>query len=383
MADEDGTAEFQIILVKLLLEARRGPQPQSTLVDQLPSLLSKRAAELERADTEGELVASFQFPGYLTRTVAGTPIHVPFPLVRLFPGADILQEIIPIASDISVGNDGAICLSGSSAFLGGIQTVGDLDFCEYVFEGASMPASVGRIVGRADGPALAVMKCLEREFVHPWAGWQAGLDRFVEAGPPTGTDHRRLKLDYCAMVPALGLLPATNLVLWLDSAQPEQGNALRSFAHQEAVFDRGSGVSRTLVDAARLAAYMGFLDGEIGKLAPGNPIKALKRTLSLCSLLGIDHWAEIVLGLLNQSVVGLATREKRLAELAGLVGVLDPETRDPFNRLLDEERTALRRAGLEPTDVDEFETILRDAIEGATAALEVLVARVEVNDATQ
>ncbi len=313
--------------------------------------LIQRARGLDRADPEGELAVNTDHPGYLTRRHGEFKIHVPFFLADVFPGRAVLDELLPLVLGVSVGAGGSLCVSGSTTFMGRLRMVGDIDICEYVFKAVGLPVAVMGHAHRADDAVLSLVAIDGQDFWHPWDGCEEGLIDFVRQGVPRGTSSRRLKLDFVGAIPSLGPLPATNVVLWLDPNDPETGNALRSFAHQEAVIDRGCGIARTLVSPARLGAYLLFLRNQATDLTHSSPVKALKRTLSMCSLFGLQWFCDDALELLDHHAVSVMSRAKRLDELVGLVSRSDPAERPQLEAMLNNERLDVDAEPIEESEV--------------------------------
>ena len=70
-------------------------------------------------------------PGYVIRD----EVLVPFYLLEDLPETDQLVEIATLGLSLRVTKQGVICLSGSTALLGSLKFVGDIDYCEYALPG--------------------------------------------------------------------------------------------------------------------------------------------------------------------------------------------------------------------------------------------------------
>lgn len=380
---EEGPDPLQVQLIRLLLDARGGCAPAEDVIKGIPDLLRQRARQLDGADPTGSLRANGLHPGYLSRSCGDVMVHVPFPLVFAFPGERQLSDILALARTVSVGRDGCVCISGSSCFLGGITVVGDLDFCEYVFDGNELPTRVMRLIESGRDAMLCKVQC-GRPFVAPWANCRQALQEFIEQGRPApGERTRRLKLDFCGITETLGLLPASNIVIWLDPAAPEDGNALDSFAHQEAVIDRGNGVARTLVNARRLGAYLVFLRGQIDLFLPSSPVKSLKRALSLCGLLGLHLLYDECVDWLNHPVVEYMVFSKRIDELKDLIASSPSAETRRFERMLGQAESALDATMFDAQDAAETQGYLRLAAEVVREKVDELITWVETGDGSR
>ena len=86
-------------------------------------------------------------PGYVTRD----QVLVPFYLLEDLPGTSELAELVALGLTLRVTADGVICLSGSTALLGSLKFVGDIDYCEYAEPGTYSTAD---IVAAASAHAL-------------------------------------------------------------------------------------------------------------------------------------------------------------------------------------------------------------------------------------
>ncbi|ORE94327.1 hypothetical protein ATO13_09641 [Stappia sp. 22II-S9-Z10] len=316
-------------LIGLYSDAKAGhPPPDADVAEDLASLLSFRAVEASRYDADQALFHAPDYPGYVSRSLDGLQIYVPFPLARAFPGAQSLRDIVAFAVDIGIGT-GAICISGSGAMSGTLHHLGDLDFCEYVFEAGELMgiAALCDSASPSSRTALAAINCKGTVFIAPWDGIRDALEQLTRTGPPATPATHFLKLDYCAWCTTFGPIPATNRVLWLSRDDPEQGDALNSFAHQEAVIARGGSPVRTLISAERIGAYLVFLEREITAYKDKNPVKALKRALSFSAVVGIEPWYKDAVRLLNHEAVGRTVRQRRFREFAELASSVAPHAR--------------------------------------------------------
>ena len=382
-APENDSGAFVAALVRLLAVAGKPEHAanQDEIAVRLPALLTRRAQSLEGADPDGALVANKDHPGYLTRLVDGVAIHAPWPIAPFFPGEATARDLMRLADEVSVDPNGSVCISGSGAFLGGLRRCGDLDYCEYVFDGMALPPAVtARAARQTERAVLITVKCEGGTDIHPWTDLNARLEAFAGRGLPFGEATRRLKLDYCVLTDGRGPLPASNVVLWLDREKPETGNGFASFAHQEAVIDRGQGIARTLIAAPRLAAYLLFLLTQMTDLIDEKPFKALKRTLSLCGMLGLTDQYEDMLQLLNHPATALKTRLDGLAEFETWALEATPAERTRLLDALDWERDAIGAGHVEPEDRSQIEDAIRAVVRGLSDRVRLMISVMESDD---
>jgi len=364
LASQELSSDFLQVLRDAQLNQASSPQ----LINQLPALLSQRARELERADLDEQLVTNSNFQGYLSRWIGEHQIHVPFPLVPYLPSVEVLLPAIKIAIAIAVGTDGCICISGSTVFAGSGLHVSDLDFCEYLFNATSLAEAVMEQIQRPELPLASVVKC-GQDFTSPWSGLHGALASLVGRGPPTENEARPIKLDFLAEAEALGPIPATNVILWLDQTASEAGNARRSFAYQEAVIDRGHGVARTLALADRLGAYLKFLCEQIEELKATDTLKALKRGLCVLSFLNLEEWTETVCTALKNPVIGKISRLKRFQKLERLFLMLSDDRKNICEPAMQIARQNISIDNLQPKDVQTVQDIMSAIVNGLSTEI--------------
>jgi hypothetical protein len=351
-------------MIRLLSDTKKKLSWPPEDTEKLSQMLRERARRLNKSDMDSALEADAHKPGYLRRDFGSFFVWVPFPLARAFPPHDIVLEIVELLEELAVGQKSSICISGSTAFIGQLKFVGDLDLCEYLLDGGTIPQLVtGHLSRHGVRAHLAKIKCHEDVFLSPFPGCADRVRDLVAQGVPRGTDPqnvRKLKFDFCAIAERLGIIPASNVVLWLSPEAPETGNALASFAHQEAVVDRGEGVARTLIDPDRLGAYLAFLEKDANNYLETNPIKAVKRSLSLTAMLGLSDWYDRAVDILNEPVVGLIVRARRTKELEELVAVSAEAVKSRLVDLLTREQAVLAEICVDEEDVRAVEAVARE-----------------------
>ena len=107
------------------------------------------------SDQEESLEPSLKYPGYLSREIDGRPIFVPYNLARVFPASHIVLDVIRIADSIALHPNDPVCISGSTTFLGKLEEIGDLDFCEYHVAGVNgLAEHAADVCEREDVPLI-------------------------------------------------------------------------------------------------------------------------------------------------------------------------------------------------------------------------------------
>jgi hypothetical protein len=318
------TESLAAIIVRVAELAETGDPPSAEDREDLMAYVRLRTIEAERMDEDEQLVeAGDEYPGYLRREAAGAQIFVPFNLAPVFPGDRTLSPAVEIGRNIILAKENALCISGSTTFLGQIETVGDLDFCEYYLNTPSNLSADLLLKLNGAGIPLVCVKCAGNEFRAPWPDISAHiLDVFPEGAnkPP------RLKLDFVSKSP-LGVLPTTSIVLLTSTG--EDLAASQSFAYQEAVVV-GAGPVRGLISPERLGTYVTWLRKEIRSLLDGThshrpsdyPIKALKRCLSLLLMIARYEDVNHVLNELSKTALKEIVLDIRLNELRRIASEL-------------------------------------------------------------
>lgn len=250
-------------------------------------------------------------PGYLTRSVHGTEVRVPWNLLKDFPPDQVLQEILALARQIRSGTDTALCISGSSALYTAVHPVGDIDFCEYV----SLPTpesgdrSFARTVLRVSSLADEHLVCTQLKILgprpshrsRPWILAPGEDEDFLRAAMGT----RAGKCDFVGRTEAEGVLEITNLVLLLES-DAEEGSGRLSFPPQEApITGEGGWVPRQLADPLTLGRYIQWLRRDVSAQLSAEKreaglAKAAKRALSLTRVLFLDELGDRLLDLMHE-----------------------------------------------------------------------------------
>jgi hypothetical protein len=98
----------------------------------------------------------------------------------------------------------------------------------------------------------------------------------------------QLKLDFITNTHAVGAVEATNMALLLAAGREDE-IVRASFAAQEVAIP-GSVLPRPLCEPLQLGRYINFLIEQVQHYADRNPVKALKRALSLARILMLPNW---------------------------------------------------------------------------------------------
>jgi hypothetical protein len=307
--------------------ALRGLTPTSEDVERLTDYLQRQTLLYQRSDPDQMFVAT-DYPGYLSSNVGDDTVFVPAHLAAVFPRQGTLETVTTIATQIALCDDNPICISGSTAFLGRIGAIGDLDFCEYHLDTPTILPAKAVTKSQFQPPIpLIQIKCANQSFTSPWDN----LEQVVTSAlfeEPEQLPANRMKLDFISDS-ALGLMPTTSMILPL-SDDVETGNAIYSHAFQEAVIGR-SGPHRALHNAASLGKYLAWLiknaddliSGKIEKPKAARAPKALKRLLSFLLLIGEIELVEEVLSGLEGEAISAIVAFGRHNELQAMLKLTD------------------------------------------------------------
>jgi len=291
-------------------------------------------------------------PGYVARGAMLVPVY----LLEDIPSEAELAELAAVGLEVRVSADGTICLSGSVALLRTLEHVGDLDFCEYAEY--RLPRGTQEIVASVDAharrpttPICRRVKVVPMIALSCDSGWDAARCALFEKHIDNGARH--LKLDFVVRTGAVGVVEATNVVLLLDGVDAEPpgettGTAhestgtraatlAKSYAGQEvAIASADAVLPRPIGDPDQLGRYINFLRRQVDAYRRDDPLKALKRGLSLTRVMLLDEHGEAIIDLLRDehgALAGaMAAREALLRDLAA-ASCESPERRAVFDAL--------------------------------------------------
>jgi hypothetical protein len=247
---------------------------------EIESLISLRAKYARRHSEQSAKLAATSAPGYVIIEVAGQQLHVPFHLVDAVPLDDTLNVLLKLADHVRLSQISQICISGSAVFLGRLDDAADIDFCEYVTVHPIAIQEQLKYRCSAVDPALFVKGRVDStRLTRREAG--AYLDGAGQIAPQV------IKLDYVSLVEPF-LVPLSNISLFVDPARPEVAVANRSWPFQEIAIGGDAPIFQ-IMRPELLGQYMDWLLDRIDEYLASNPVKALKRALSLSRVLGTGH----------------------------------------------------------------------------------------------
>lgn len=291
-------------------------------------------------------------PGYLFTELNGRRYFVPYGLVSVFPNRQQLVSLDKLVSLVRLEPTSALCLSGSSTFIGQISCVGDIDFCEYFFEKApALAESVVKKIPVQLECQLLQIKDTQNVYHPPFSGVGSAIGK---ASMASEVIPEPIKVDFLVKFDPLGTIVATNLILPVDAAY-SQGDVLeRSFQHQEAVILEGQHQlpGRPLIEPGDIGKYLNWLRSQVkhyveeakrntssdrsmtyGALA----IKALKRALSWHLLVGLNDRVENIISILKRPEMGEIANSMRSHEVHRLLGRVDKNFEESIRKRFDVE----------------------------------------------
>jgi hypothetical protein len=228
-------------------------------------------------------------PGYVIKD----EVLVPFFLLQDLPGTAELAELSTLGLSLRLTKDGVICLSGSTALLGTLKFVGDIDYCEYAapgtFSTSDIVASASAHAARTALPLCERVKVMNPKWTRSCSDWDSAARVELQQRIDEDGAHQ-LKLDFITGTATVGTAEATNMALLL-AAGKEDEIVRASFAAQEVPI-HVSMLPRQLCEPLQLGRYINFLLREVQHYAEENPVKALKRALSLERILMLPPWDE-------------------------------------------------------------------------------------------
>src|SRR6267154_3342985 len=187
------------------------------------SVLDQLRDSIEALWEQLAVEAIVDFPGAAVNTahpgyIIMDKVLIPFFLLQDLPGTRELAELTSIGLSLRLTDDGVICLSGSTALLGTLKYVGDIDYCEYAlpatFTTAKIVASVNSHAVRTTLPLCERIKVMNTKWTRNCSEWDSSAsDQLLHQIDLDGAYH--LKLDFVTNSAAVGTAEATNVVLLL------------------------------------------------------------------------------------------------------------------------------------------------------------------------
>jgi hypothetical protein len=114
------------------------------------------------------------------------------------------------------------------------------------------------------------------------------------------------------------------VVLASDYNDRKFGAAKKSYVFQEAVAVLSGAPLWTLVSPSEFAAYISFLRNEIQTFVDKNPIKAVKRAVSLSLILGLNDFADRAFEILTSEDCADHIRTKRKIDIEQKLELCEP-----------------------------------------------------------
>jgi hypothetical protein len=305
----------------------QAPPIPADILEEMGERWRELAIAYTRLDPSRRLVAAPEHPGYLTTTCGVWQVFVPWPLVNFFPDNAVVEGLIAVGIGLAVPPPSTICISGSSAALGGEIAIGDLDFCQYV---PLPPASIFEMAATFRAPAINRVM-LTASFGtgknavtarRPcWQDWPL-LESAMNAATSVA-EADRFMLEFLENCKSFGLLPVSIVVLASDPTSRLHSAAKHSFVYQEAIAvvtgETAPSPAWTLVDPSQLAGYIEFLLKQMSTYAGLKPIKAVKRALSLVCTIRLHKFVDEVMDILESADAVAYVTSKRECEVNGLL----------------------------------------------------------------
>lgn len=244
---------------------------------------------------------STQHTGYVSAVVNDKSVHVPIHLADLIPTRGRLQELVERADEVRAMTDSTICLSGSHVF--GINSAVDTDYCEYVMHtGRRLAGSFKKLAEARSSICVRVrhstMELTGSEVLNgvmDLCSTDSG-----KVGSDCHCDPRTWKFDFIctsSRVPTA----VTNLCV------PEGECEEFSWAYQEAAIAAAGQPVPDLIDPLQLGRYVAWLREKVDEYRAEKPLKALKRALSLCTLLNFTATTDVLVILNSPAAMAIAT----------------------------------------------------------------------------
>jgi hypothetical protein len=266
-------------------------------------------------------------PGYLFTKVGEHHYFVPYGLVDVFPNHQQLTTLEQLIPHIRINEQSALCLSGSSTFIGMAECITDIDFCEYVDVQEALASHVNQKTSLAHDTRLVCVKFDGSKTYRPFSGNIA-----ITAIPASP-----VKLDFVSQTAQFGAIVVTNLVLPLTRTESDSAMMKLSFQYQESVIlkDPEALPKRSLMRPDDIGAYLNWLRAQViaylgkaqgaGGINGAAALKALKRALSWFLMLGLGREIQDILNVLNAPIMNDITLFERSEEVTRLLSGLDGE----------------------------------------------------------
>ncbi len=243
---------------------------------------------------------SDRYTGYVIKQNSTSKVRVPYHIADYFPIGEVLDYLCEIAAGVRVFSNSVICLSGSATFLGMFEYIADIDYCEYApvkKNGEWRTEFVNALCNRAMEQNDTLI-CLRLKIVA--SEEERVFCRCI-------TEHHTLytrtishaNLDFGVKSPK-DAIEATNLVLPVNPAEPNDPLLQHSFALQEAPITEGNWVPQELLNPISLGEYVVWLITQVKEKQNQDIIKAAKRAVSLARIAGFYDIANKIITVLKE-----------------------------------------------------------------------------------
>jgi hypothetical protein len=277
-------------------------------------------------------------PGYLSYRLDGQIYFIPYNLVEMFPTDEQLKDIATLMRSIQLSSDSTCCFSGSTTFIGQVNSISDIDFCEYFPLSQNLFSEINKKAHVDNSIKLVRAKYGPSEKLYPFA------DSYIfdkTLWPPSTGDDTRSKLDFLSVGTQFKEIAVTNVVIVTDG-DPSATELKRSFALQEIVISNDAidkKPKRKLDDPIEFGRYLNWLQSEVKKYikeakSDSNKlhlsIKALKRSLSWFLVVGLGDEIREAIDTLSTTDMELIAEMYRLNEVDVMLEKLTPDQRGSF-----------------------------------------------------
>lgn len=248
--------------------------------------------------------ADQNFPGYMVKFDAPVVVRAPVHLVPVMPDREILNKIWDLSRVVRTTATSVICLSGSNAVRRVVSVVGDIDFCEYVYDlDTDTPNSIDKKFDLSDCRLLSLRLGDFSEAI-PWTLEKRRATQEVAAKlSPLDKIYSNGKFDYLAESGAFGIIETSNLVIICD----DEGNSRsldKTFAAQEAPLVTYDWIPNQFASVYATGSYIQWLMNTIKDLRLAkNYSKAMKRSISLARFCFQDDITSRISSLFESSSV--------------------------------------------------------------------------------
>jgi hypothetical protein len=302
-------------------ERKEGGQFPPEFFDHLRGSWEELSFAYARLDPHKQLLPAVDFPGYLMTRCGNWTVFVPWPLVRYFPGNQVLSELIDLGVSITVSPTQHFCISGSAAWLGGQIAISDVDFCQYTdLTPSTIISKAIDFIKPTPSRILTRASYGNQDPIAATPPWEENWRRLERAMTAVNSidGAERLMMDFVSNPVQLGPIPTSIVILSSDFNDRTRGAAPKSFVYQEAISvhdDLPSCPPWTLVDPEQLAGYLEFLLEEVKEYIDRGPLKALKRALSLALTIRLHDFATQAAEILHSTDAGIYSSANRVVEL--------------------------------------------------------------------